>query len=1193
MANSVTTTMRAQVSQLYVAMFGRAPDGEGMGFWTQQMANGQSMTSVANTMYATSPARSFYPDFLTNSEIIGRFYTNVLGRTADTDGLNYWTAKLNAAGATPGAVISEMIGVVAGYNGTDPAGLTSQALFNNKAAVAQHYGEANLGVNDATTILSTVTSVTATVTAANAAIDAIAAGSAGAFTLTNGTDVATASVFTAGQVYTPGGDDRINSLQDEDQLTGTAGTTDRIDATLGNANDNGATIITPKLNGIEVINVAFTGSGATAATALDLQDATGQTEVNITRISQASNTAEVGNIMTAAATLTLANTNANNAGVAEFSYGAGVLSGLNTGTLGVSNVQVGIVNIGQNTSGIAARGVATTSFENLTLTSSGAATNTIGTLNLPMDTGVAGVLNIAGSANLVLGAQANIVNNLNAALIEAAGVYTAATGLAQAGGRLNAINAATYTGNLTLVLDNLLDVGQADTSGVVQNVTITGGTGNDTFVLYDAVQAGDSINGGNGNDTLLFYSGSSLASVVTSVEAGQMLADGSTGNIALDFDFLPNATSMNMRNISAAAGVNAAEAAVTFSLTDMTAAQAAALSVQHSTTFNGQIANTIVEAAVKTNTAADLLGITIAEGTNVDPVFNFTIDTVVANTATATTASASTFESVTITDTDSESNSVELQNFAQHTGTITLTGGVAGKYINLDVDTAGADVTAVTTGATADGGQVQQGLLGLDTDGTSVNYTAGNFWDAGVLATEVRLGAATINAANEASNVYLRVGTNAASVTGAQSITTGSGNDVVIFDLLNDSRAGLTISDTVVGGTGTDTLALDGNGVIVSLGASEWTNVSGFEIIRLVGNGVAAGGTILGTNSYNLVLTNELIAANGGGVAMITVANDNDISNDTASGANTASTGAESGVTLDARTLNASSHFTYNGEEGASNTVDKFILADANINGANIIDGGAVNNVVLGAAVNNTDVLEIRNAATATVGDLANIRNVGIIAGTNDQATAQTLTLELNDTVIDLLADSYHVSTAAEIETVAVRINNAADITAAIATVNLNLDVSALTAKSGVTATLYGNGAAAYATGLDNITLGTSATNVVINNFQSTADAAGFAIAAGAHDELVLSLSKFTLIDAALGGTGASVVGAALAAGDFNGTTGGISASTSVIAQEIVFDNTSGALYYNTDGATAGGLVLIATLTGVTDLAVGDFTIIG
>ena len=63
---AVTVEMRTQVAQLYVALFGRAPDSEGLAFWTQMLAGGASAVDVANTMYATDPARSYYPLFLTS-----------------------------------------------------------------------------------------------------------------------------------------------------------------------------------------------------------------------------------------------------------------------------------------------------------------------------------------------------------------------------------------------------------------------------------------------------------------------------------------------------------------------------------------------------------------------------------------------------------------------------------------------------------------------------------------------------------------------------------------------------------------------------------------------------------------------------------------------------------------------------------------------------------------------------------------------------------------------------------------------------------------------------------------------------------------------------------------------------------------------------------------------------------------------
>ena len=1198
---AASATSLEYVQKMYIAYFGRPAAPTGQEYYGQLVDAGK-IAALQDDFWNSAESQALFNQPTTEGKV-NAIFNQLFGRDAKTAGLTYWTVEINSGRVSLPTAALTILNSAAGADKAvfdakmDVANAFTAELDTTSEVLA--YQSNTAGGRTTLAAIETQAAADAAVANVTSIVAVVVAGGSSetdTFALTNGTDIKTAHVFTAGQVYTPGGDDRINSLQDEDQLTGTDLLTDRLDATLGNANDNGATIITPKLTGIEIINTAFTGSGYGAVTALDLQDATGQTEVNITRISQAVNAAEVGNIMTAASKLSLANTNANLTGVAEFSYGAGVLAGLNEGTMSVTNVQIGALNVGQNTSTIVGFGVGVNGFETLNLTSAGAAANTIGTLNMPMDTGTAGKLVITGAANLTLGQKGNVVNTGNNALIEAKDVWVAGTGIAQAGGRIATVDASAFTGNLSIVLDNILDVGKADTSGVPQDVTIKGGSGADTFVLYDVVQAGDSIEGGDGADSLLFYSGSALNSVVTNVEAGSMLADGSIGDIALDYDFLPNATSMTVRNISSDVDVanfggdgvleDQADGPVVFSLTDMSAAQAAAISIQHSTTGNGQIFSTTIEAAVKANTANDLLSVTIAEGTNVDPVFNFSIDTRAANTATAPTAGASRMESLTLTDADSESNSVQLNDFADFTGTITLTGGVAGTYISLDVDTAGADVTNVTTGVTADGGQTQQGLLGLDTDGSAVNFVAGNFFDATNLATQVRLGAATVNASAEVGNVIVRVSTNVASVTGAQSVTTGSGNDVVIFDLLNDARAGLTISDTVDGGTGSDKLAIDGHGVIVSLGASEWTNVKNFETIQLVGNGVnAAGVTLLGQNSYNLVLTNDLINANG--TDMIAIISDNDISNDAASGVDTATTGQERGVTLDARTLDASNHFSFNGEEGVTQQVDKFIFADANINGGNIIDGGAVNNVVLGAAVANADVLEIRNAATATVGDLANLKNIGILAGTNDQATAQTLTLELNDTVIDSLVDSFHVSSAAEVETLTLRVNNAADITAAVATVNLDLDISALTSKSGLTVDFYGAAnLAAYATGMDKVALGTAGTNVVIDEFQTTADAAGYAVAGGAHDELVLSLSKFSLLNG-------SVVGNALGVGDFTTSAVAVDANTFAGGNEIIFDETTGTVFYNTNGAAAGGLVALVTLTGVADLALADFTIIG
>lgn len=1174
---ALTTT---QIQNAYVAFFNRPADVAGLNYWSSYQG---SSLDLLSTFAQSAEYKALYAGLSTDNAV-NQVYLNLFGRKADVDGLNYWVGQINAQKLS----MSNLADAInKGSQGTDLTAVTNktkaavaftEALDTTEEVVSYSQLDADKsaavkqwmsGITDDAS-LTTGTSA-ATLTALTTAISGTQSNGS-TVSLTSQTDKLTANNFTADLVYTPGGNNRVNALQDEDSLTG-IGTNPTLTATLGNANDNGGTIITPKLNNIQTLNVSFTGSGTAgivsngAVTDLDLQDATGLQAINVNRISQAVNTAEVGNIMTAAAALSLSNTNSNNAGTVEFSYGNNVLKGDNTGSLALSNVQVNTLNVGQNTSGIGARGVGTNGFETLNLASNGAAANTVGTLNLPMDTGTAGKLVVTGAADLTLGARTNVVNAANAALAEASGLWTAASGLAQPGGRLVAVDASAMTGKLNMVIDNLLDIGKADTSGVLQNVAITGGKGDDTFALFDTVQNGDTINGGDGNDTLVMGATAALAGTVSKVENLQFLING--GAASADYKFLPDVTATTVRNVGNAAGTNNPLAGpVTATLTGMNAAQAAGITVQHSTTGNNAITDTTLVTAVGTNTASDTVGVTIAEGLNVDPRFNFSLSTAIAG-------NASTIENVKLTDSDTESNSVELTNFAQHTGTITLTGGQAGTFLNLDVNT-----VAVAA--------AKQGALGLDVSELASDNAAGVINDNAALATMVRLGAATIDASAEASDVIVRLGTNANDVNGAQTITGGSGNDTVIFDNLNDATAGLSISDKVTGGAGTDTLAIDGNGVKESLGASEWTNVTGFETLRLIGNGSVAAGTIIGQNSYNITLTNTFIAANQGSNGLLAVVNDNDSANDVAAvgtvGMNTAGSGLESGVTIDARSLSATTHFSYNGEEGswfdlngdgvaqaaealAGGTVDKFIFADANVNGGNVIDGGAQDNVAATFG-GNSDVLEIRNGGQATTGDLANIKNVGIIAGSNDSATANTLVLQLNDAIIDSMVDSYHTATSAEREVLTVRMNNALDV-AAVAREQLDMDVSQTTIKSMVNVTLDVVGPTGAR---DNVKLGMGQVN--ITNFDSGP--------AASQDTITLSAAQFGLAAAAVGTTvtGLTAVGTNVVFGALG--TGALTDRVYVVEGAPIAGQGAPAndigIYYDADGSGAAAAVLVGVL---------------
>lgn len=128
----------------------------------------------------------------------------------------------------------------------------------------------------------------------------------GIYTLTAYPDTATAKTFLAPMVYTPGGTDLINSLQNEDVLTGdrSLGATS-LTGTIGNPNDNGGDVIAPKITDVDTINIAFTATYAEMT--LDFQDITGTSTANITRISNDIR-AHFNNLKAEVTTLGIANT---------------------------------------------------------------------------------------------------------------------------------------------------------------------------------------------------------------------------------------------------------------------------------------------------------------------------------------------------------------------------------------------------------------------------------------------------------------------------------------------------------------------------------------------------------------------------------------------------------------------------------------------------------------------------------------------------------------------------------------------------------------------------------------------------------------------------------------------------------------------------------------------------------------------
>jgi hypothetical protein len=93
-----------RTTRLYSAYFERLPDYSGYGYWTGKLRSGSSLKKVSDTFAASSEFKNKYGP-LTNTNFVKKVYANVLHRTPDTGGLNYWVNKLNNKSASRGQVM--------------------------------------------------------------------------------------------------------------------------------------------------------------------------------------------------------------------------------------------------------------------------------------------------------------------------------------------------------------------------------------------------------------------------------------------------------------------------------------------------------------------------------------------------------------------------------------------------------------------------------------------------------------------------------------------------------------------------------------------------------------------------------------------------------------------------------------------------------------------------------------------------------------------------------------------------------------------------------------------------------------------------------------------------------------------------------------------------------------------------------
>lgn len=94
----------ADVLRLYQAFFEREPDVDGAVYWIEQYEAGATLDDLAWGFASSTEFTSRYGGDLTNRQFLEIVYGNVLGRTPDDEGMDYWLGQVDGGLSQHGVV---------------------------------------------------------------------------------------------------------------------------------------------------------------------------------------------------------------------------------------------------------------------------------------------------------------------------------------------------------------------------------------------------------------------------------------------------------------------------------------------------------------------------------------------------------------------------------------------------------------------------------------------------------------------------------------------------------------------------------------------------------------------------------------------------------------------------------------------------------------------------------------------------------------------------------------------------------------------------------------------------------------------------------------------------------------------------------------------------------------------------------
>ena len=456
---------QAEVAQLYVALFNRAPEGAGFKAWIS-FGHNKTQAEIAQLMLESPAAIDYYGGRIDqDKDYIELIYKNILGKdyTQDPDGINAWVKHLQL-GHSRGETLVKIFEVAqsAAAKAADPV---AAKIFENKTAISAYMAEKIANIETSVSgsydykpfqeIIKTTTDTN--FEEQKAKIDALAASTS--YTLTTEPNDLTGGV----------GQDIFNAVADSFMGTNTLKPTDKIDGGMGEntlnvtLKDNFNGMTTGFIKNIDNLNLTNT---STAKKTFNARNIDGLKKVTLDG-ENGINFINPQNLVD----LTIENLKSSTESF-KLNYNTGTIAGTNdTQNLTLDNVNLH-KNAIDNVVGVAGTGIDIPNIENLNITTKGEKSTVF--IKSGDNTNHYKTISVKGTTDIKLMVESD---------------------------RLEKVDASAFTHNLEYEFKP-----SANTPIGATNV-IKGGSGNDTIKLdFKDVDATNKTNfdidGGTGKDTL-------------------------------------------------------------------------------------------------------------------------------------------------------------------------------------------------------------------------------------------------------------------------------------------------------------------------------------------------------------------------------------------------------------------------------------------------------------------------------------------------------------------------------------------------------------------------------------------------------------------------------------------------------------------------------------------------------------------